>query len=308
MANQFFAGNVMVPQTYVDNLDKAIELLWMRRDQFSGNLEQFFTKVQTDSLSYKTSSVSSVADAPVQNEDTDDLPYSVPAPGFDKTFTLVSYRMGIRVTDTMVKADRFGKIVSMTGGLMKATMRRIENLRAAILNGAFATTTTPDAAYLCSNSHLHENPEAGTYDNLGSGALTYGNLQSLRLLGMNMENEKGDPDSVVIQTLLVPTALQQKAEELVTATLNPENALNQPVTLIKNLKIVVSPFLTSTTAYFGFGDLQGEDKGLLEMYLEEPNIADNSPENADIVIDKRVKFIAKMGAIAAKNVYGATGT
>lgn len=309
MANQFFDGSVMVPQTYIDNLDKAIELLWMRRDEFKGVLSQFFTKVSTESLSYKTSSVSSVADMPIQNEDTDALPYTVPAPGFDKTFTLVNYAMGIRVTSTMVKADRFSKIVAQTGGLMKASMRKLEHLRADLIIGAFATTTTPDAAYLISNSHLHENPEAGTYDNLTTGALSYATLQGLRLLGMNMENEKGEPDDVILKTLLVPTALEQTATELVLGGNGfvSENAIHQPITLVKGVNVVVSPHLTDSDAWFGFGDLTGENKGLLEMYLEEPNMGDNSPADRRIVIDKSVKFIAKMGAIAAKNIYGSTG-
>jgi len=310
MANQFFSGGVMVEQTYVDNLDKAIELMWMRRDEVIPSvLSKFFAKVSCESRTYKTSSVSSVSDTPIQNEDTDALPYSVPAPGFDKTFTMVNYRMGIRVTATMIKVDRFGKIVAMSGGLMKATMRKIDQQRADILNGAFATETTPDGLYICSATHLQENPEAGTYSDLGSGALAYATLQTLRLRGMNMTNEKGDADWVVLQNLVVPVALQQVAEEITTGGqgMVSENALHQPVTLVKNLTIDVCPLLTSTTAYFGFGDLQGENKGLLEMYVEEPNLKDNSPENVDIVIDKRVKYIGKMGCIAAKNIYGATG-
>jgi hypothetical protein len=70
----------------------------------------------------------------------------------------------------------------------------------------------------------------------------------------------------------------------------------------------VSPHLSSSTAYFGFGDKTGEDKGLLEMYLLRPNLANLGNNPVDIPIDKRVKMIVKVGFTVSKNAYGSAGT
>lgn len=309
MPNQFAKPGVMVPQTYADNLDAAIELMWMRRNEFAGELGQFFEPISAESTSFKMSSVSSVLGLVRENEDTDAMPYDQPAPGYDTTFSLVNYRLAVRVTDTMLRADRQGKIMAMVQGLPKSIMRKKEYLRAAIFANAFTSGTGGDGSYLCYDSHAHENPEAGTWDNLGTGALTYGNLQALRLLQDKMTNEGGFSDPVVSQKLLIPPDLRQKAEELIGATLMPENALNQPVTLIKDIQIVVGHFLTSTTAYFVFGDLQGDNKGLYDVSLLDENLADCKPsDNPDIVWAKRAKMIWTTGFTCGKNIAGSTGS
>ena len=308
MANHFAQPGIIQRDVYVDLLDKSMDLVWLRKDRHEGNLSQFFSKLRADSMSYKISSVGQSLRLPKENEDTAPMPYATPATGYDKNLTLVPYRLAVRVTDTMRRADRFGKVPGMLGGLPKAAMRKLEYLRASIINNAFTGTAGADGKPLVGDDHPHENNEAGTWDNEGTGALTHGNLQTLRLLADKQDNEHGYPDPVMLRNLLLSPDLRQKAEELVGAKLMPENALNQPNVLIRNLNIVVSPFMSSTTAYFGFGDLDGEEKGIYEVYLMDPEIAKNSPTNAHILFDRVIKFIVKMGFSASKNVYGSVGT
>ena len=308
MSNQFTDVGYMSPEAYVDLIDKSIEVMWMRRDEAKSVLGVFFDQQTVASLSTKMSSVGSALPMPRESQDTEEMPVAIPAPGYDQSFTLVNYRLAIQVTDTMIRADRFGKIMGMTGGLVKAADRRLEYLRAGIINGAFASTTGADASYLCADAHAEVNPNAATWDNLGTGALTGANLQALCLLAANMTDDVGCPDQREIKNLLVPTALRQKALELTTATLTAETALNTPTVVIKGMNVVVSPHLTSATAYIGFAEAMGEEKGLLEFYLMKPALANIGDETADIPIRKRVKFIVKVGAHQGKSVYGSTGT
>lgn len=307
--NKYSAGQgVMDVDTYIDNLNRAIELLWMRKDTQKGVLSKYFDAQDVESLAYTISSVGQTVRMPVENNDTEELPYVQPAPGRSKTFTLVNYRVGIRVTDTMIRSDRFNRIVAMTGGLVTSAERRLEYLRAAILNGAFTGTDGEDSFSLCYDSHTQYDPGAAVWDNLGTGALTGANLQALRLLGQKMTNEIGAPDATTLRDLCVPPDLEQKAQELTTATLTAETSLNTPTVLIKNMGVTVSPHLTSTTAYFGFGDRTGEDKGLLEMYLLRPNLANLGNNPVDIPIDKRVKMIVKVGFTISRNVIASAGS
>jgi len=309
MANQFSAPGIMIDDTYIDNIDKAIDLLWMRRDEHKGVLEKYFEKfTPTGGRSVKISSVSSVVGLPVENEDTEELPYVQPAPGLDKTFTMVLYRSGIRVTRTMLETDRFNRIVSMAGGLVKSGMRKMEYLRVAIFNTALTGTAGADSLPLCDDSHPHENPEAGTWDNEGTGALTGSNLQALCLLAAKMTNEKGYPDPVMPVDLVVPPDLKQKALELTRSPKRAEDALNAETQIIDTLNVVVSPFLSSTTAYYVIGDRTGEDKGLHEIALSPFSMANNSPANVDIMIDKRIRGMLTVGYTVSKNVFASAGT
>lgn len=312
MAIQPNSESTITKTSYPDLLNKAIDMIWMRRDVVAGNvLGQFFDVQQkSDGLTHVISSVSSVVPLPIKNEDTDALPYLTPAPGFDKTFTVVNYRSGIRVTDTMIRADRFSKIRGMCEGQIKSAMRKDEYMRAAILNNAFTGDDGADSKDLCDDAHPQERTDITsnkTWDNKITGALTGSNLHALRLLTRKMTNENGDPDPVMSIFLLVAEDGEQKALELTRSTAKPEGALNDPNVLIPGLKVVVSPYLSSATQYYIFGDREGENKGLHEISLMDWAMGDNRPSNVDIVIDKRVKAIKTFGFTVSRNIFGSTG-
>ena len=309
MANDYTDVGIFERDGRIDNLDRSIELLWERRDEHAGVLGQFFNDQMAESMSYKLSSVSSVVGMPVENEDTEEAPYVTSAPGFDKTFTLVPYRLFVRVTGTMLLADRFNNIVAQTGGLITSSMRRIEYLRAGTFTNAFTGTAGADGKPLVGDDHPQEDNRATNWDNEGTGALTGANLQALVLLGQNMTNEIGAPDPVDIKKLLVPTALRQKALELTGSVLAAEVSTNTKTVIIGGIEVVTSPHLTgSATAYFGFGDREGENKGLHEIYLMRPELANTGNNPVDIPIDKRIKFITQVGFTTSRNVIGSLGT
>jgi hypothetical protein len=309
MPNQFSAFGHIGVDSYPDLLNKAIDTVWVQANQEVLKLAPFFDVETKDSgMTHVISSVTSQLPLPVENNDTEALPYFTPAPGFDKTFVLLPYRSGIRVTSTMLKADRFDKVMQMTTGQLKSARRLDEKLRAAIFNNSFASGTGSDAQYLCADSHPHENPDAGTWDNKGTGALTGANLQALRLLMRKMTDCQNDPEPVTPVTLLIPEDLEQAALELIRSPQRAEDALNAVTVLLSGLKVVVSEELSSAVAYWLIGDKQGYERGLCEVVLEDWNIKDNSPANADIVVDKRIKAIKAFGFTTSKNVFGSTGS
>jgi len=309
MANYFSASGIVDRTAAPDLLNKAIDVMWMQRNELAGVvLERFFDSDTKDSgLSHVISSVTSSLPLPVENEDTEALPYFTPAPGYDKTITLINYRSGIRVTDTMLRADRFAKIMGMVSGQMKSGARKSEYLRAGIFNGAMSGTAGADSLSLCHDSHPLENNEAGTRDNKGTGALSGPNLHALRLLCRKDVDAQGDPDWATPTTLLIPEDLEQTALELTTATLKPSTALNDKNVLIHGLEIVVSPYLSSALLYFLINDRAGPERGMHEVYLEPWNIKDTQNATADVPIDKRIKAIMAIDYTVTRSVYGSTG-
>ena len=126
-----------------------------------------------------------------------------------------------------------------------------------------------------------------------------------------MVDEHGDPDPVNIKWLLVPTANQQEALELTSfgdaPRTKPGGATNDPNVLVNEVQVVTSPYLTSTTAFVLVGDRTGPAKGLHEVVLQDWNMKNNSPKNADIIIDKRIKAIKTFGFTTSRNVFGNAG-
>ena len=312
MANYFSATGTIDRNAAPDLLNKAIDLVWLQRNELAGVvLDKYFEVVPKDSgLSHILTSVTSHLPLPVENEDTEALPYFTPAPGYDKTIVLINYRSGIRVTNTMLKADRFSKVMGMTTGQIKSSARLDEYLRAGIFDNAFTGDAGSDSKDLCDDDHPHENGDAGTWDNKGTGALSGPNLQALRLLARKMTDPQGDPDWKDVKDLLVPEDLEQKALELTGfggVRSKPEGALNDPNVFLPTFNVVVSPYLSSAVQYFLIAPGMDYERGLHEVVLEDWNIGPNSPANRSIVVDLSICAIKAFAFSRSKQIFGSTG-
>ena len=308
MPNFSMTGNFDL-QSHVPLLDKSIDLVWNRRDQIEVFLKRFFKQTKaTGGTEYKIDSISSLIGLPRVNEDSDDLPRLVSAPGFGATYTFINYRSGLQVTRAIVESDRFGQIMESASGLAKSAVRKDEFLRANPLNNGFSSQTTADGVALFSNSHLQENPEIANGDNLGTGALSGPNLQAIRLVLKQHVNEIGVSDPVKAMVLLVTENDEQKALELTRAPKRAEDNLNAPTVLIGSLEVVVSTFLTDADAFFLMGDRTGNQMGLHEITLAPWTIANNRPANVDIVLDKRIRARKVIATHDWRNLAGSQGS
>ena len=307
------AQGAITVDALTDSIDKSIDILFERRNEFVGDLNVFFdVDTKTGGLNHVISSVGSSLSLPPENADTEPLPYFTPAAGPRKSFTLVSYRSGIRITSTSILSDRHDVIINTALGQMKSGFRKDEYLRASIFNNAFSGSGGADGENLCSASHPNENIETGTWDNVQTDLFDAEALQALRLLGAEMTDEQGDPDPLNAKWLLVPPALEQAALEATqfgdAPRTKPGEANNDPNVLINQLQVVTSPYLTTTSQYFIIGDREGPSKGLHEIVLQDWNLADNNPANADIKIDKRIKAVKTFGFTVSRNVLGSDAT
>lgn len=290
-------------------LDRDHDAIWMQYDKGpKGKTAQWFETIDSPGDSYKLTSVGQALPLMTRNEDTEGIPIVSPAAGYPKEFTLYPYRMKVVITENLMAAQRWPRVRAMAGGLIPAGEWTQEYMRVNIFNNALTGTAGADSLPLCDDSHPHENPEMGTWDNEGTGPLTVGNWHAMRLLGQLMTDEMGRSTPVDIRTIYTHPNNEQKAREIMDAKFNPENALNQPNVLpFKNIEVDAN--LTSTTAYFGIGGLKGEARGLLDIVLIALNTKDCRPsENPDIVWAKRAKFFKATGFTRSKNVYGSAGT
>lgn len=121
----------------------------------------------------------------------------------------------------------------------------------------FTTVLTNDAVAWFSNSHTTIN--GSTVDNLETGVLTAGNLETLiNSLGRQIQQD-GTLGYHHARLLLVPQNLLKEATEVVDSELlagTGNNNINYLSKVYPGLEVRFSPFLddTSTTAYFLAGD------------------------------------------------------
>lgn len=168
-----------------------------------------------------------------------------------KTLTQAEYKKKLVISDMMQRFDT-------EGALMEEAMRigfhgqlKMDQLCADVLNGGFATETTWDGDFLFSDSHAVGSTGLNTNDNLVSGALTDTTLNTAIVALRKMKDHNGVIMPVVPRYLVVPSALEKKARELVESTLDPESANNTVNTYrSRGIQVVVWELLTSDTAWF----------------------------------------------------------
>jgi hypothetical protein len=306
--NWYSSLGVLEPKVFTDLVDKAMDLLWERRDKVTPQLMPLFEKVTTQTGSFKTSSVSSVVDLPIVSEDTSPLPYTQPAPGYDITFTTVNYRRAIRATDDMRSMDLFGKVQLMMSGLPKAATRLQEYALADVLNNAFATNVGPDGMYLVDSERPVEDGATAAQSNLETAAaLSPATLSTARVNMRKRKNEKGFVDPIVPTKLLIPSDLEETAYRILNAVNQPGGVLNDPNWNKNTVTPLVCDWFTSTTAWFLIGDLTGPARGLLYVERVAPNIKPVQYEDPDIVWGKRLKMSFTTGFSGWRNIQGSAG-
>lgn len=140
--------------------------------------------------------------------------------------------------------------------------------------GGFDTTTTPDTAYLWSNSHTAL--DGTTIDNLETGAFSQTNFQTLVTKLLEQKAQDGELGGYHAHAVAVPPALIDNAYEVLKSELKADitdNNLNYFSLVYPGLRIFTSPFLGSTYNDYTYADtsyyLVGENHGI-RRYEREP--------------------------------------
>ena len=250
-----------------------------------------------------------ILDLPVESEDEDDVPMTQPMTGYNKTFTLLPFRNGIKVTRKMVELDQWDMIQAMMGGLFNTYKWKLEYQYSNVFNTAF-TTAGADGANLFSDSHQHVDGSAGTWDNLEAAAeLSADTYSTMRLNMRNRTNEKGYVQPLMLNELVVVNDLERKAKEVLGSVRTADTDLNNEFAFHGESNIVVWDWLTSTTAFFG-RDAKAPtiDQGLYEFCQAPAEVMDNTSDyGIDILFARRLRFANAVGATDLKAWNGSVG-
>ena len=223
------------------------------------------------------------------------------------TLTQRTFKKKLVVSKLMQRFDSENAI--MEEAMMIGFDARVsaDQLCADVLNAGFTTETTWDGNSLFNNSHV-VGSLAVVNDNLNSGALTDTSLNDGIVLMRDLVSHRGLAMPVLPRFLIVPTALEKKARELLDSGLDPESANNSVNThRSRGITVVVWELLTSTTAWFLAGDKMYHK---LVKLVSIPFTVENRPgiytESGSAEV--RVDYALEAGAPDYLGVVGSLGT
>jgi hypothetical protein len=304
MATQLWYNyaSVMAKENNPDLYDKTIDTYLMRTNAVPLQGERFFAFDTADNVTKKVMQVSDTIGLPIKRTDTDPVYFDQPDSGYSKEITINTYRNALRVTKTLERIDRSGKIGRMMSGLMKSGQRLKEYAFANVVNTG-TSTAGADGSYVFGNDHYQPGAGGGTWSNLETAAaLTTTTFNTARTNQRKRKDSRGQVAPVMTKLLLVPADLEEKAHQIAGSDKYPETSTNA-INPWKGTDILVWDYLTSTTGWGVWGDLDQDMWGLHYCVLSQPVVQRLAYPSADYPnISAGWELYMQMG-VAASVVY-----
>lgn len=176
----------------------------------------------------------------------------VPVQGNDKEIFFPKYGIAVPITDIARDDDRSGYLKQMFPEIGKSAAYTRELLAWDVLNNGFVSTyrETMNGDPLIDDSHDLVN-SSETIDNEGSGALSLTTYEAALQYFRLTKNHSGIPTYYEPKHLVIHPANEWVAKELQLSEFKPYTANNE-INPVKDagLDYILSPYLTSTTAWF----------------------------------------------------------
>ena len=175
--------------------------------------------------------------------------YNNTAIGTTISYTAATYTNAFDVSEELLEDNQWKGIVSKAQDKAKGAIALLESKAVSVYDNAFTSGTGADGSYLCSSSHNLIN-STSTGDNAETAALSASALDSMQQLADKMVNEGNIYVRVNYDILMVPVELRRVAEELIGSDKTPEDANNSKNVEYGKYKVLVNPYLSSSTAFF----------------------------------------------------------
>ena len=172
------------------------------------------------------------------------------AQGTEVAYTHLTYAEAYDLSEEMMEDNQWPAIMKTAKEMARGGYAAKENNGADVFNNAFSSGTGADSSYLCVTDHNLIN-SVSTGSNALTTPLSADGLEEAYVLADNIVNESNVIVPTNFTTLVVPPSLRREAEELKGSDKTPSNA-NNAINVYKNeiTKIVVDPYLSSSTAWF----------------------------------------------------------
>lgn len=172
----------------------------------------------------------------------------------DIVTTYVSkFAKGVEITKELFDDEMFGTVQRMMTDMGQAARKTMDRNAFDVFNNAFTTTIVSDGSALIGARVLYNGQP---YDNTIAGALSPTTLNSAYIALTRQPNRAGLVMGSRPAILLVPPEQWKHATEITQSTLHADTA-NNNINVYQSqmgIKVMTSPFLSSTTAWFLLGN------------------------------------------------------
>lgn len=181
---------------------------------------------------------------------------------YTMTYTPTEYAKGIAIQRALIDDDEYGVMDKRAQAMGLAFDRTvIASSASTFLNAFSASYLGPDSKALCATDHPYSPTDATTQSNKGTTALSAQAVIDTKKLMLRYKDSRGNPMTVMPDTIIVPPELEPTAREIVLSMGKPDTANNNANVSQAAYRVVTSPFLTDTNDWFMV------DSRLAKMYL-----------------------------------------
>jgi phage major head subunit gpT-like protein len=234
-----------------DALPVLEALIYDEYEKYPDHISDVFQIMPSEAWGEQTTTMGGVIAAPQKNEG-ENTAQSDPVQGFDKTYTHLTYAVFCSFSEELVEDDRLGLVQKTYRSLGLSMYQTRQTVAFNVLNDGFGDTG-PDSANLFATSHTMAGGH--TYANRPSTdiALSVAGLREMEVDMARQVNHRNINIMVMPNAVVVPPDLMQTGEELIGSPDRPDTD-NRAINTFhrRNYKLVVTPFLSSVTAWFAF--------------------------------------------------------
>jgi len=291
---------------FADELDPSIRTIFFDRyDQEPQVMPQVFN-VGTTTRESETDSGTTAFGKLQQTSELGALDYEDPLKMYRTTYTPLKYTKGFKVSQELKEDDQNNVIARMPRALAKSVVYTTEYWGASMWNNAFSTSYTSygDAVPLCSTAHTRADGGSNQSNASSTGIpLNEANLETGRLAGEKMLNDKGEIVNFRMDNLLIPIDLRKTAQILTESTMRPGTANNDVNIYTGVFNVITWRYITSTTAWF----LIDKSNHLAEwLWRIRPEFKSDYNFDADAALYKvRIRFAT--GWSDYRGIWGSAG-
>jgi len=176
----------------------------------------------------------------------DNFPEGTAAVGNEKTFSVGKFAKSLPIPRDYFDDDEHSTVNMAVRNFGRRGRTTRDNNAMGLWRGSFATYTTADGAYICSNTHT--NQAGSTIDNLETSALSPATLKTSIAKLYQQKAQDDVIDGHLASVLLVAPANYDYACEITKSELKADTAENNmnPYSSIYNLWVFTSPYLGDT--------------------------------------------------------------
>ena len=241
------------PQQLLDDALPLLDaLIYEEFDRLPDNISQIFNMKEIDTWGLQDLIMGGTR-AAVQKNEGENVTFDDPIEGSDRTYTPVEFSLAVSFSQNLVEDDRLHLVDDTYRGLGASMFQTRQVTAFNILNNGF-TDTGPDGSSLFNATHSMAGGH--TYGNRPATdvVLSVAGLREMEVDLMRQVSHRNLNVSMMPEVLAVPPELSHAAKELVKSQDRPDTDARATNVHYNLYKIIVSPFLTATAAWFAFSN------------------------------------------------------